>query len=70
MDDLDDSVSKDVEPNIIESASDLAWVLYIYIEYNDWKIELRLNISVNESYYKTNRMHVSVFQRPIHLDIA
>lgn len=45
-------------------------VLYIYIEYNDWKIELQLNISVHESYYKTNKMHVSVFQRPIHLDIA
>lgn len=46
------------------------WVLYIHNEYNDWKIELQLNISVNESYDKTNKMHVFVFQRPIHLDIA
>lgn len=31
MDDSDDSVSKDVEPNIIESASDLGIEYYTYI---------------------------------------
>lgn len=31
MDDLDDSVSKDVEPNIIESASDVGIEYYTYI---------------------------------------